>query len=499
MKTKGKEEKVEKTENEKIKGKKKLILIIVLALVAVIAIGLGLFFVFRAKKSENSRGQMSSPPQMEGMGENVISASGLTFVGMSEETLDFDFLETALYVKESYLATGDEVTAGTVVFEVSEETLEEARKELKDKVTETSLAYRQGLLDYETDSIEAKVTYETAGVNQKYAQAEYDSAVSQAASKVEELTGQVEDARELVEEYEKSISEDYYRSYYKVDELYNTYYEHFSLLMEKYEEWDIEELEDQYGNSVSGLSGSSSGSSSGGSSTGSSQGGSSTGISGFKTASTSSLSAKNTVLTLSAVSSYAGDLITLNTEDGTDEDSDDSSDEDDTSDDSSDDSSEDDTSDEEDSEDDGSSEDDSNSDDGNAEESGGNQGGNGTGGNMPSSDGSQMPEGMSGNGGFGGGMSSMQSSGLSEESQKLSVYNLLDELVQQESQTYKTALENYETARDQASAGIEEARSNLQTLEAELVQAQTDYEKELILCKADYDTTIAESENSLTV
>ena len=113
------------------------------------------------------------------------------------------------------------------------------------------------------------MTNENAVVNKKYSQAQYDSETDEAAKTVKELEKQAEEARELVDEYTKSVNEDYYRTYYKIDELYQTYYEHFSRLMETYEKWDIEEKESLYGNSVPSL-GDSSGSSSMGSSSGSS-------------------------------------------------------------------------------------------------------------------------------------------------------------------------------------------------------------------------------------
>ena len=133
--------------------------------------------------------------------------------------------------------------------------MEEARKELADAVTEAELAYRQGIIDYEVGVIDARVENEKAAVNKKYSQAQYENASAEAAESVEELEKQVEEARELVDEYTKSANEDYYRAYYKIDELYQTYYEHFGLLMETYEKWDIEEKESLYGNSVSSLGG----------------------------------------------------------------------------------------------------------------------------------------------------------------------------------------------------------------------------------------------------
>lgn len=244
----------EKSSGEKEKNRKKTVVILSAAGTFIIAAGVAVFLFIRFKSGER---QMSMPPVMSDFGEGITSANGLTAIGMLDETWELDFLETALYVEESYLSTGDEVEEGTAVFKVSEEMLKEARKELENAVTEANLAYRQGVIDYETGVIDARVVKENAAVNKKYGQAQYDNASTEAAKTVKELEKQVEEAKELVDEYTKSVNEDYYRTYYKIDELYQTYYEHFNLLMETYEKWNIEEKESLYGNSVPSLGGAS--------------------------------------------------------------------------------------------------------------------------------------------------------------------------------------------------------------------------------------------------
>ena len=363
--------------------------VIVLAGLAILA-GVTVFFISRNK---GKTGQ--DTPQMPEAGEDLISATGLTSVGMNTETLKLDFLTTELYVEESYLSAGDEVEAGTKVFKISDETLNAAKQELEDKVTETDLAYRQGLIDYENDILEAESTYKKASIEAEYAQTVYDQAAADAEKNVDDLEKQVEEARELVEEYQKSESEDYYRSYYQVDELYEAYYEHFTLLMNFYEKWDIETLNDLYGGSASTLSLSSiTGSSS-------SSSGAATGTASSGTAATAATEAAATTDMAQALGNMAA-------------------------------------------------------------------------------------------GGFDAGSSNTNSG----ESEKLSVYNLLDELVTEEGKEYQTALENYEKARDQASAGLKKAESDLADLEAQLASAQTEYETSLISSKADYEVTLSENENA---
>ena len=84
----------------------------------------------------------------------------------------------------------------------------------------------------------------------------------------------------------------------------------------------------------------------------------------------------------------------------------------------------------------------------------------------------------------------------SGDTEKLSVYQELDELVTQEGEEYQTALENYEKAKATAKAGLKKAESDLTDLEAQLTQAQTEYEQNLIEYKAEYDTALAENEDA---
>lgn len=370
-------------------GRKKLIIAVVIIILA--AIG-GIWFW---KNSSNRELVDRGRPQMPDAGDDIIAASGLTATGMLEEEYELDFLETALYVEESYLSMGDTVEAGEAVFKVSGETLEQAREELKKAATEADLAYRQGVINYETQKSETESTYAQAEVNKEYAQAEYDSAMEQAKQEVDTLTKQVEEAQKLYDEYEAVVESDYYYTYYKVAELKQVYYENFTYLMELYEEWNIEELESQYPNVNSSMS-------------------NNMGTVGNSTASDNSESFNDN-----------GEGI-----------------------------------------------------------------GNGEDGGMPEeTSGNGMSErGMSGGGSF-----------YDENSGRLSVYQMMDELVQKNGDEYESALENYEKDTKMATASLESARSELAKLQADLADAQLEYEKQMIAGKADYDTTLAESENAQLV
>ncbi len=353
----------------------------ILLLVAALASGSIYFFVIRKNKGDME----GMRPDINGFGENIVTASGLTSTGMTEEEYELDFLETQLFVEESYLSMGDTVEKGTKAFKISDESLKEAKEELRNAVTETELAYRQGLIDYEQNKLEADSTYQTAEVNAKYAQAEYDSSLEQSKTDVEDLKQQVEDAQELYDEYTAVVESDYYYSYYNIEELKAVYYDNFSFLMDLYEKWDIEGLNDQYPNGAGSLSG-----------TGTSQ----SPDSGSTAAQSDS-------------------------------------------------------------------------------------GASGSTGGMPGG-------GMSGSGKSGG-------SSASSEADKLTVYDMMDELVTENGEEYEEAMDNYKKDTLMATASLDQAKSNLATLQARLQEAELAYEKQVITSKVDYDSTIADSENAKLV
>lgn len=344
-------------------GKKKKLLLISSVVIIVLGIIILCIYLVWVKQNSNSMGNMRSG--MEQFGEGIVTASGLTGTGMTEEECNFDYLETTLYVEESYLSVGNEVEAGTKVFKISEESMEEAKQELTDAVTKTGLAYRQGIIDYETGKSEAENTKQQAEISKKYAQAEYDNAISQEKTQVEELKKQVKEADELYKEYIASVEVDYYYTYYNVEALQDTYSDNFTYLMQLYEVWDVEGLKDRVGN-------------------------------------TSSTSAST-----STSSMGTGDM----------------------------------------------------------------------------------------QGAPGGG----QTKSTNQDAEKLSVYEMMEELVDKNGEEYETALENYEKDKLMAAASLEQAKSNLAVLQADLSDAELTYEKKKITSQADYDTTLAESENAQNV
>lgn len=476
------------------------------ALVMCAAGGYGYYY----PEKKNSQPESLAMPEGMALSEDCVSATGLTSVGMLEEICGLGFLEDGLYVEETCLSTGDEVEAGTAVFKVSEESLENARRELEKQVQETALNVRQGAITYETGLVEAQKEKELAAVEADYAQSVYDNAVAAAQSEVDALQKKVDEAQEKADEYTASIETDYYYTYYEVAEKEATWKDNAAFLMELYNEWNVEALEDIYGGS-GGKNGigyvtnqvSSSGASSSGAST--AQGGSGTtaglvfGVPSQSEAAGGSASGVNF-----SKESVAGVFFTQEIVDGENIET---------------------------------AETEESGAEGNAtEESGGTEREEGGSGETDTSSGDESvdtensgaetenpagPEtgnpggensgfgggngGFGGeNGGFGGSVSGNDiriggSVNVGDDEIRYNIYLAMEEETEESEQAYEKALENYENAKELAAAGMAEAKSELAVLQAQLEEQQTVYEKAVISAKLAYDLAISGYENAQMV
>lgn len=218
-------------------GVKTRIVAIALALILVVGAIFGVRIILR-KNSGSEPGRDGFGPGGMDMSFGV-TASGITTVGMVEETFDVDSLETTLEIEEVYLNNGDEVEKGAKILKISDESLEKARTELEQAAESAEYAYRLGVIDYEEEVLTAESTLEQASVNSKYAENDYNSDIQEKKEEVENLKKQVEEAGELVEEYTASVNDDYYYTYYNLGEMETQLYNNFTLLMKFYDEWNI--------------------------------------------------------------------------------------------------------------------------------------------------------------------------------------------------------------------------------------------------------------------
>ena len=223
---------------KKGKGRKKWIIV---ALVLVLTLGGGSVAAVVILHRNGNQSEFSMPANMSGLTftEDMTAASGVTNVGITEETFDVENLTTNLEIEEVYAVSGEEVTAGDKILKLTEDSVEEARKELERALEDAELAYRTGAIEYEQNLITAEYTRDSAILTGQQAKDVYDETVASLQSAVTRAEEELQDAEDDIAEYESYVNDGSYKSYFKVDEYQAIYDENLKALTDKMDEWGI--------------------------------------------------------------------------------------------------------------------------------------------------------------------------------------------------------------------------------------------------------------------
>lgn len=223
---------------KKGKGRKKWIIV---ALVLVLTLGGGSVAAVVILHRNGNRSEFSMPGNMAGLTftEDMTAASGVTNVGITEASFDVENLTTELEIEEVYAVSGEEVTAGDKILKLTEDSVEEARKELERALEDAELAYRTGAIEYEQNLITAEYTRDSAILTGQQAKDVYDETVASLQSAVARAEEELQDAEDDIAEYESYVNDGSYKSYFKVDEYQAIYDENLKALTDKLDEWGI--------------------------------------------------------------------------------------------------------------------------------------------------------------------------------------------------------------------------------------------------------------------
>lgn len=238
-----------KTTGRLKKAKKKTVVIFVIVISVLVILAAGAVFVirnFRGNRDDSNFGGMqgfgtgfSGFSGFSGMSEGMVTASGVTNMGVTEESFDVEGLATGLAIEEVYVVSGDTVTEGTKVLKLSEENILQARKELEQKLKKADLAYRAGAIEYEQDRIKAEYERDSRLLEGEQAKEVYDETMSGLQASVDKAEKALEETREEIAEYRSYVNTDSYRTYFKLDEYQAVYDETLEVLKDKMEEWGV--------------------------------------------------------------------------------------------------------------------------------------------------------------------------------------------------------------------------------------------------------------------
>ncbi len=170
---------------------------------------------------------------------DIVTASGVTSVGVTEEIFEVENLSTALKIEELYISSEEDITEGTKVLKLSEDSIAEARGELEQTLKDADLAYRAGAIEYEQSKITAEYDRDSTILSGEQAKAVYEETLSGLTTSVERAQEELNQAKEDIAEYQSYVNNDSYKSYFKVDEYQAIYDETLEALMDKMEEWGV--------------------------------------------------------------------------------------------------------------------------------------------------------------------------------------------------------------------------------------------------------------------
>ena len=214
---------------------------IIIALVLVLTLSGGSVATVVILHRNSSRSEFTLPDNLAGLNftEDMIAASGVTNVGITEASFDVENMTTELEIEEVYAVSGEEVTAGDKILKLTEDSVEEARKELERALEDAELAYRTGAIEYEQNLITAEYTRDSAILTGQQAKEVYDETVASLQSAVTRAEEELQDAEDEIAEYETYVNDGSYKSYFKVDEYQAIYDENLKALTDKLDEWGI--------------------------------------------------------------------------------------------------------------------------------------------------------------------------------------------------------------------------------------------------------------------
>jgi HlyD family secretion protein len=129
---------------------------------------------------------------------SMVSGTGTTYYGTSEQKFQMSFSDEDgdsvwLQVEEVYVSEGDEVTEGTPVYKLTDESVEKVREILNDAYDSARMAYENANYTYNKGVLNAQCTYlKSMGLS--------DTALESYEMQVDQLNSNVQQAQTTLEE-----------------------------------------------------------------------------------------------------------------------------------------------------------------------------------------------------------------------------------------------------------------------------------------------------------
>lgn len=224
-------------ERRKIKSR----IIFLCFFIALTAVAAGLWKDWKERNTGNGENAFAGPEGMRDRRTEFVTASAVTMTGMDRIAFELDTEDIQLVVEEVYVSSGEEVEKGSKILKLTQDSVEEAHRELSHAAVEAQLHYRQGLLDYELAVIEAKKTRDSSLLESEYAQADYDMVLAEAQKEIDQLEEERKEAEELYQEYYDGINNGSYEIEYELEDKKALYETNEALYWSTLKKWNLDD------------------------------------------------------------------------------------------------------------------------------------------------------------------------------------------------------------------------------------------------------------------
>lgn len=224
-------------ERRKIKSR----IIFLCFFIALTAVAAGLWKDWKERNTGNGENAFAGPEGMRDSRTEFVTASAVTMTGMDRIAFELDTEDIQLVVEEVYVSSGEEVEKGSKILKLTQDSVEEAHRELSHAAVEAQLHYRQGLLDYELAVIEAKKTRDSSLLESEYAQADYDMVLAEAQKEIDQLEEERKEAEELYQEYYDGINNGSYEIEYELEDKKALYETNEALYWSTLKKWNLDD------------------------------------------------------------------------------------------------------------------------------------------------------------------------------------------------------------------------------------------------------------------
>lgn len=224
-------------ERRKIKSR----IIFLCFFIALAAVAAGLWKDWKERNTGNGENAFAGPEGMRDSRTEFVTASAVTMTGMDRIAFELDTEDIQLVVEEVYVSSGEEVEKGSKILKLTQDSVEEAHRELSHAAVEAQLHYRQGLLDYELAVIEAKKTRDSSLLESEYAQADYDMVLAEAQKEIDQLEEERKEAEELYQEYYDGINNGSYEIEYELEDKKALYETNEALYWSTLKKWNLDD------------------------------------------------------------------------------------------------------------------------------------------------------------------------------------------------------------------------------------------------------------------